>query len=73
MEKNKAKNILKSSGKIAGKGVAAIGILGLSGLGVKIANDIAQSAYRDCKALTLQEGRKIKNELQAHEEDEEDE
>ena len=73
MEKNKAKNITRSVGKIAGKGVAAIGILGLSGLGVKIANDIAQSAYKDVKALTLQEGRKIKNELQAHEEDEEDE
>lgn len=73
MTKNKAKTIAKSTGKIAGKGLAAIGILGLSGLGVKIANDIAQSAYRDCKALTLQEGRKIKNELQAHEEDEEDE
>ena len=73
MEKNKAKNILKSSGKIAGKGLAAVAVLGLSGLGVKIANDIAQSAYKDCKALALQEGRKIKNELAAHEEDEEDE
>lgn len=73
MEKNKAKNILKSSGKIALKGVTAIGILGLSGLGVKIANDITNSCYRDCKALALQEGRKIKNELAAHEEDEEDE
>ena len=68
MEKNKTKNILKSIGKIAVKGTAAIGILGASALGVKIANDISQSAYKDVKALTLQEGRKIKNEIEQDEE-----
>ena len=73
MEKNKAKNITRSVGKIAGKGLAAVAVLGLSGLGVKVANDIANSCYKDCKSLALQEGRKIKNELAAHEEDEEDE
>ena len=73
MEKNKAKNITRSVGKIVGKGLAAVAVLGLSGLGVKIANDISESAYKDCKALALQEGRKIRNEIASHEEDEEDE
>ena len=55
--------ILKSVGKIVGKGLAAIGILGLSGLGIKIANDISNSAYKDCKQTIIKEGRSIKNEI----------
>ena len=61
--------ILKSTGKIIGKGLAAIGILGLSGLGVKIANDLGNSAYKDCKQTILKEGRAIENEFSGDEED----
>ena len=61
--------INESAGKIIGKGLAAIGILGLSGLGVKIANDLGNSAYKDCKQTILKEGRAIKNELSDDEED----
>lgn len=67
---NKTKNIARSVGKIVGKGAAAVGILGASALGVKIANDIANSCYKDCKAIAIQESRKIKNELEQDQDEE---
>ncbi len=50
----------KTLGKIALKILAATGILGLSGLGVKIANDIGNSAYKDLKDSVLKKPNKEK-------------
>ena len=61
--------VLKCVGKIAGKVAATIGILGLSGLGIKIANEISNDVYKDCKQITVQNGRKIKNEFRKDDED----
>ena len=62
--------ILKLVGKIGGKVIGTIGLLGLSAMGIKVANDVANSAYKDCKQSITQNGRAIKNELCQDEDDE---
>lgn len=53
--------MLKTIGKVTLKVLGVVGILGVSGLGVKIANDIGNSAYKDVKNEAIRAKREFDN------------